>query len=417
MADLLPEQAREMMLSSIEALAGTEVLPLQSCLGRVLAGDLVARVSHPPRRVSAMDGYAVRAAQAKKDALLRLVGRSAAGTAAVPKLAEDATAVQIFTGAALPEGADAVLIDEHSVVERDEGDGKYVRVLEQPMLGRYIRDEGGDFVEGSVCLKASCLLSVRDIALAATMNYAWLSVRRRPRLSIVASGFELAHPGEARGSHQIAAANSLMLSMLAESFGAEARVVPFAGDSLVSMSAALRDALAGADIVVASGGASCSASDWTGAAMAELGIEERFSRLAMRPGKPTRFGILKDIAKDRRGDIPVLVLPGNPASVYVGALVFLRVMIERMLSRDVSDVLGDAEVGVGCGIVAGGERSHYMRGFLEGGIVDIFSDQESSHTLLLAHANCLVVQPAHAAEKKEGDRIGILRIPPHCCGL
>ena len=414
MADLLPEQAREMMLSSIEALAGTEVLPLQSCLGRVLAEDLVARVSHPPRRVSAMDGYAVRAAQAKKDALLRLVGRSAAGTEAVPRLAEDATAVQIFTGAALPEGADAVLIDEHSVVERDAaGDGKYVRVLEQPMLGRYIRVEGGDFVEGSVCLKASCLLSVRDIALAATMNYAWLSVRRRPRLSIVASGFELAHPGEARGSHQIAAANSLMLAMLAESFGAEARVVPFAGDSLVSMSAALRDALAGADIVVASGGASCSASDWTGAAMAELGIEERFSRLAMRPGKPTRFGILKETGCD----IPVLVLPGNPASVYVGALVFLRVMIERMLSRDVSDVLGDAEVGVGCGIVAGGERSHYMRGFLEGGIVRIFSDQESSHTLLLARANCLVVQPAGAAEKKEGDRIGILRIPPHCCGL
>ncbi len=415
MADLLPEQAREMILASIEALAGTEVLPLQSCLGRVLAGDLVARVSHPPRRVSAMDGYAVRTAQANKDAVLRLVGRSAAGTALVPKLAEDATAVQIFTGAALPDGADAVLIDEHSVVERGDAGGEknYVRVLEQPMRDRYIRAEGGDFAEGSVCLKASRLLSVRDIALAATMNYAWLSVRRRPRLAIVASGFELAHPGEAHGSHQIAAANSLMLAMLAESFGAEVRIVPFAEDSLASLSAALRDALGGADIVVASGGASRSATDWTGAAMAELGIEERFSRLAMRPGKPTRFGILKDT----RCDIPVLVLPGNPASVYVGALVFLRVMIERMLSQDVSDVLEEAEVGVGCIIAAGGERSHYMRGFLEGGVVRIFSDQESSHTLLLARANCLVVQPAHAAAKGEGDRIGILPIPPHCCGL
>ena len=214
MPDLLPKQAQEILLSCSKALSAKEVLPLQSCLGRVLAEDLVARVSHPPRRVSAMDGYAVRATQAYPDAVLQLVGSSAAGAALVPSLTTNPSAVQVFTGAAMPDEADAVLIDEHSLLEDNDLN---VRVREQPTLGRYIRAEGADFAQGSVCLKQNSLLSLRDIALAATMNYAWLSVRRKPRIGIVASGDELAYPGEARASHHISAANSLMLAMLAES--------------------------------------------------------------------------------------------------------------------------------------------------------------------------------------------------------
>ena len=398
MPDLSPQQAQEILLSCSPSLCATEVLPLPKCLGRVLAGELVARVSHPPRRVSAMDGYAVKASEAQRDAVLRLVGSSAAGSASVPTLTAAPSAVQVFTGGALPDEADAVLIDEHSL---REGDG--VRVREEPTLGRYIRAEGSDFAQGDVCLQHNRLLSSRDIALAATMNYAWLSVRRKPRLAIVASGDELAYPGEARASHQIAAANSLMLAMLAESFGAEARVVPFARDSLASLSAALSDALAGADIVVASGGASHSETDWTGAALVELGIQERFSRLAMRPGKPTRFAMAENV--------PVLVLPGNPASVYVGALVFLKPMVEKMLSLSPATALQEAVLA--SDIEEGGVRSHYMRARLEEGIVHVFPDQESSHTLLLARANCLAVQPAHAAAKKKGERIEILPVPRH----
>ena len=410
MPDLSPQQAQEVLLSCSPSLCATEVLPLPKCLGRVLAGELVARVSHPPRRVSAMDGYAVKASEARRDVVLRLVGSSAAGSASVPTLTAAPSAIQIFTGGALPDEADAVLIDEHSL---REGDG--VRVREEPTLGRYIRAEGSDFAQGDVCLQHNRLLSSRDIALAATMNYAWLSVRRKPRLAIVSSGDELAYPGEARASHQIAAANSLMLAMLAESFGAEARVVPFARDSLASLSAALGDALAGADIVVASGGASHSETDWTGAALVELGIQERFSRLAMRPGKPTRFGVARNkargMAKSTDGDVPVLVLPGNPASVYVGALVFLKPMVEKMLSLSPSVALQEAVLA--SDIEAGGARSHYMRAMQEEGIVHVFPDQESSHTLLLARANCLAVQPAHAAAKKKGERIEILPVPRH----
>ena len=406
MSDLLPEEAREILLSCSEVLSGTEVLPLQSCLGRVLFEDLVARVSHPPRRVSAMDGYAVRVSQARCDALLRLVGVSSAGAAKVPALSAEGGAVQVFTGGALPKEADGILLDEHSLRE-----GDFVRVRKQPELGRYIRAEGGDFAKGSVCLQRNRLLSLRDIALAATMNYAWLSVRRKPRLGIVASGNELAYPGEVHDSHRISATNSLVLSMLAESFGAEARVVPFARDSLSSLSAAFLDALDDADMVVASGGASHGAADWAGSVLSELGIEERFSRLAMRPGKPTRFGM----AKKTRADVPVLVLPGNPASVYVGALVFLKPMVEKMLSLSPSLALQSAELG--CDIEAGGERSHYMRAMLEEGVVRVFPDQESSHTHLLARANCLAVQPANARAKKKGDSIEVLPVPQHRCGL
>ncbi len=387
---------------------------MQNCLGRVLAEDLVARVSHPPRRVSAMDGYAVRAAQAPRDAVLRLVGRSVAGSAFVPPLTAEPSTVQVLTGAALPEEADSILIDEHSLREGGGEEGRacdreydLVRVREQPVLGRYIRAEGGDFARGSVCLEQNRLLSARDLALAATMNYAWLSVRRKPRLAIVASGDELAYPGEVCASHHISAANSLMVATLSECFGAEARVVPFAQDSLASLSATLRNALAGADIVVASGGASHSAADWTGAALRELGIEERFSRLAMRPGKPTRFGMAENV--------PVLVLPGNPASVYVGALVFLKPMVEKMLSLSPAVALQEAVLA--CDLEEGGERSHYMRARLEGGEVRVFEDQESSHTLLLARANCLAVQPARARAKRRGEKIGVLPVPQHRCLL
>ena len=418
MSDLSPEQAQEILLSCSESLTGTEVLSLRDCLGRVLAGNLVARVSHPPRRVSAMDGYAVKTSQAQRDAVLRLVGSSAAGSALVPPLTAEPSAVQVFTGAALPEGADAVLIDEHCLREgeqegeQEEGrEGECVRVREQPTPNRYIRAAGSDFSQGDICLQQNRLLSLRDIALAATMNYAWLSVRRKPRLAIVASGDELAHPGEARASHQIAAANSVMLTMLAESFGAEARIVPFAKDSLASLSAAFSDALAGADLVVASGGASRSAADWAGAALSELGIEERFSRLAMRPGKPTRFGMAKGMVEN----VPVLVLPGNPASVYVGALVFLKPMVEKMLSLPPTIALQEAVLA--SDIDAGGGRSHYMRALLEEGVVRVFPDQESSHTLILARANCLAVQPAHARAKRKGERIGVLPVPQHRCLL
>ena len=418
MSDLSPEQAQEILLSCSESLAGTEVLSLRDCLGRVLAGNLVARVSHPPRRVSAMDGYAVKASQAQRDAVLRLVGSSTAGSALVPPLTAEPSAVQVFTGAALPEGADAVLIDEHCLLEEEqegEQEEERVRVQEQPTPNRYIRAAGSDFAQGDICLQQNRLLSLRDIALAATMNYAWLSVRRKPRLAIVASGDELAHPGEARASHQIAAANSVMLTMLAESFGAEARIVPFAKDSLASLSAAFSDALAGADLVVASGGASRSAADWAGAALSELGIEERFSRLAMRPGKPTRFGMAKGMTKGMAENVPVLVLPGNPASVYVGALVLLKPMVEKMLSLPPTIALQEAVLA--SDIDAGGGRSHYMRALLEEGVVRVFPDQESSHTLILARANCLAVQPAHARAKRKGERIGVLPVPQHRCLL
>lgn len=400
MKKILPNDACNMMLNYCEPALGSEILPIDSCLGRVLAQNLLSLVAHPPRRISAMDGYAVRTSQASKGEYLHVVGISPAGAENVPKLCDGKHAVQIFTGGALPQQADAILIDEKCSSINVENNGDRIRVLEKPKVGQYIRARGADFLEDECLLQKNKLLSVRDITLAATMNHAWLNVRRKPVVAIIASGDELAQPGEARGDKEIAAANSLMLSLLIKNFGANARIVPFAKDSLVSLKDAFLNALQGADLLVASGGASKSNADWIDEVIKELKIKEIFSELAMRPGKPTRFALAERI--------PILVLPGNPASVYVGAMVFLQPMIRKMLSLTHS--IPQQQYPLASAIDKGGARSHYMRAWIRNGEVKIFNDQESAHTLTLARANCLALQPAFAPAKKKGESIEVLEI-------
>ena len=410
----LPEQALDLMLSHCQSLSGEEVLPIAQCSGRVLARDLKALLAHPPQRISAMDGFAVRAAEASKGARLRVIGQSRAGAEEVPQLCAERKneAVQIFTGAALPELADAIVIDELCDSENNNGENnrgennnseRYatMTIREAPVLGRYIRAMGADFSQGETLLKKNKLLSLRDVALAATMNYAWLQVSRKPLVSIVASGDELAQPGEARGKKQIAAANSLMLALLVEKLGAQARIVPFAKDSLASLKKAFTDALQGADLLVVSGGASKSNADWVGNVIKELGIEQLFSELAMRPGKPTRFALAQGV--------PILVLPGNPASVFVGAMVFMQPMLRKMLN--IKEQLEPARYRLKNDLAKGGARSHYMRAQIIEGLVEVFDDQESAHTLTLARANCLALQPANAPAKRKGEEIEVLEIP------
>ncbi len=427
MAAMLPEQALELVLSHCQRLDTSEVLPIALCSGRVLGEDLRALLAHPPQRISAMDGFAVRAAEASKGARLRVIGQNRAGAQEITQLSKEAEnqAVQIFTGAALPELADAIVIDELCDLENSRGKNsnseQYITLREAPVLGRYIRAAGADFSQGATLLKKNKILSLRDVALAATMNYAWLKVRRKPVVSIVASGDELALPGEARGKKQIAAANSLMLAMLVEKLGGLPRVIPFAKDSLESLKNAFCQALQGTDLLVASGGASKSNADWVGNVIEELGIKQIFSELAMRPGKPTRFALTQStltqstltqstLTQEKLNEgVPILVLPGNPASVFVGAMVFMRPMLRKMLNLEEQSKLARYPLKNKLG--RGGARSHYMRAHLANGQVEVFDDQESAHTLTLARANCLAVQPVNAPAKDKGEEIEVLEIP------
>jgi molybdopterin molybdotransferase len=312
------EEALARITAAFRPLA-VETVGLGEALGRVLAEDVVARVTQPPAAVSAMDGYAVRAADlAAVPAILTEIGEAPAG-GAYEGTVEAGQTVRIFTGAPLPRGADAVVMQEDT-----EAEGDRITVRESVRPGTYVRPAGLDFRAGEVGIAAGRLLTARDVGLAAAMNVPWLKVRRRPRIAILSTGDELVMPGEPVGPNQLIGSNGLTLVALVAVCGGEAVNLGIAKDSRESL-VTLAAGAQGADLLVTTGGASVGKHDLVREALDESGLELDFWKIAMRPGKPLMFG--------RMGEIPLLGLPGNPVSSLVCALLFLRPAIDVMLGR------------------------------------------------------------------------------------
>ena len=390
------EEALRRVLEAFGPLAAEQV-SLAEGLGRVLAEDVVARVTQPPKAVSAMDGYAVRAADVRHaPAALRCVGMAPAGAAYEGRLGPG-EAVRIFTGAPVPEGADAIVIQENT---KAEGDG--VVVLEAPQPGRYIRRAGLDFARGEVGIRAGRRLGPRDIALAAAMNVPWLSVRRKPRIAILATGNEIVMPGDPLGPNQIVSSNALALAAAITVWGGEPINLGIAQDTKESLQA-LASGARGADLLVTTGGASVGEHDLVQSALGERGLEVAFWRIAMRPGKPLIFG--------RFGDTPLLGLPGNPVSSMVCAVVYLRPALERMLGLAAAAPRATARLGRD--LAENDRRQDYLRSRLERAgdgelIATPFEVQDSSMLSRLAHADCLVIRPPLAPPAKAGERVSII---------
>ena len=392
------------MISVAEALervtAGVSLLPAEQvgvadALGRVLAEDVASRVTQPPADVSAMDGYAVRGDDvASVPVTLKRIGESAAGAAFEGTVGEG-EAVRIFTGAPVPAGADTIVIQEDT-----EADGNTVTVKESVPAGEYIRPKGLDFSEGQVLLRAGNVLTARDVGMAAAMNVPWLMVRRRPRIAIVATGNEVVMPGEPLGPNQILSSNSLALAAAVRAFGGEPVNLGIARDdedSLVRMLTAAR----GADMLVTIGGASVGDHDLVRKVLGDKGLELHFYRIAMRPGKPLIFG--------RLGDTPVLGLPGNPVSVGVTSLLFLRPAMGVMLGLAAEEDPVPTVI-LGRDLEENDKREDYLRARLshdsEGNLVATpFDKQDSSMLALFAEADCLVVRPPFAPPAKAGERV------------
>ncbi|HET6375740.1 MAG TPA: gephyrin-like molybdotransferase Glp, partial [Methylocella sp.] len=320
---LTVEEAKARILASVPLPRPAEMVPLCSAAGRTLAADLIAKRTQPPKSVSAMDGYAVRACDlAKLPVKLRQTGESTAGKGFSGRVGP-MEAVRIFTGAPVPEGADAVLIQENARAE-----GGFVEPLEAVARGRNIRARGIDFTEGETLLPAGTRLGVANIGLAAAMNYAEVPAVRRPRVAILSAGNELVPPGEPAGEDQIVATNAFPIAALVEAAGGEPRDLGIAKDDLAALEAAIGAARAWqADLLVTLGGASVGEHDLVKPALARQGMELSFWRIAMRPGKPVIHG--------RIGPMTVLGLPGNPAAAVVAGIVFL-VPLVRALCGDSS---------------------------------------------------------------------------------
>jgi len=391
------EVALERILGAFTPLAAEQV-SLAAALGRVLAVDVTARLTQPPAAVSAMDGYAVRAADVVQvPARLRVVGMAPAG-GAYGKALRPGEAVRIFTGAALPAGADAIVIQEDTNLEGDK-----VTVREAVSPGRYVRPAGLDFKAGEVGLIAGRCLGPRDIGLAAAMNVPWLPVRRRPRIAVLATGDEIVMPGDPLGPNQIVSSNALALAAAITAWGGEPLTLGIAADTKESLQS-LAAGAANADLLVTTGGASVGDFDLVQEALKERGLAVDFWQIAMRPGKPLIFG--------RLGTTPLLGLPGNPVSSLVCAIIFLRPAMARMLGQNVADS-GPRSARLGCALPANDRRQDYLRARLgqasDGELVATpFEVQDSSNLSRLTHADCLVVRPPLAPAAKAGERVAII---------
>ncbi|EBA17985.1 molybdenum cofactor biosynthesis protein A [Roseobacter sp. SK209-2-6] len=380
-------EARETLLRLVSVLEVEEV-PLAEAAGRCLALDLKAKRDQPPFSASAMDGYAVKAAEVERHAMFQVIGEAAAGHAFEGKLGAG-QAVRIFTGAPVPEGADFVVIQE-DVTRKDN----LITITETPGTSSNIRPRGGDFLDGQT-VTAPRALSSSDVALLAAMNIPKVPVRRRPEIALISTGDELVMPGGAPGPDQIIASNTFGLKAMFEAAGAKARILPIAKDNAPALRTAFSLAQ-GADLVVTIGGASVGDHDLVAPVASELGMERAFYKVAMRPGKPLMAGRLNGMA--------MVGLPGNPVSAMVCGQIFLIPMIQCMLGLETeSDALALAPLSQP--LAENGPREHYMRAKIENGEIFAHNNQDSSLLSVLAQSNALLVRPPHDSAREVGEMV------------
>ena len=392
------DEAIDRIFRKLPAL-GSETVPLTAAHGRVLAKPLVATHSQPPFDASAMDGYAVRAAEVVPGRPLKLAGTSQAGARFVGMM-EHGQCVRIFTGAPMPIGADAVIMQEEATAK-----GNQISFEKTPPTGQSVRKQGFEFLRGTELLPAGVGLTPAMLNLAASANRPELVVTKRPRIAVIATGDELVPPGSTLGPDQIIASNSYGLVPLLAPYAAEVIDLGIVPDDKPRIEAALLSAFdQGVDMLVTTGGASVGERDYVQEVLRDLGVELDFWKLRMRPGKPLMFGT--------RGRTLVFGLPGNPVSALVTATIILKPTLRAMTGF--ADPLWP-RIGAPTllGLPANGPRRHYMRatltrndiGFLQ--VTPMF-ETDSSHSMSLALADALIVLPENSPGVPPGEIVEVI---------
>lgn len=400
MTALTVEQALAKILADVTVTL-TETVGIEDALGRILASPLAATLTQPPFDASAMDGYAVHAADvAALPITLQVTGEAAAGHPFAGTVARG-DAVRIFTGAPLPSGLDAVVIQENC--DRS-GSGACVTVREGSPDPSHVRRRGSDFKTGDVLLNAGRPLGAREISLAASMGHGTVPVHVRPRVAIIATGDELVLPGETPGPGQIVCSNHLGVRAMCQRAGARADFLGIARDTLDSLNAHL-DRAHRYDIVITIGGASVGDHDLVAPVLKARGGMLSFWKIAMRPGKPLMCGQL--------GVQRLIGLPGNPVSSLICARLFVVPLIQAMLG--VTDDQGVQHAITTAPIEANGARAHYVRATLatraDGTkIITPARSQDSALLSVLADSNCLIVRPIGAAAVAPGAPVPVLML-------
>jgi molybdopterin molybdotransferase len=392
------DEARLHILDAVSA-TPPEIVALAEAWNRVTAAPVIARLTQPPYDMSAMDGYAVRAADATLNASLTVSGNAPAGHPFEGHVGPG-QAVRLFTGSVVPSGADSILLQEDATRTGDT-----VRINQATTLGRHIRRAGQDFAVGDAVLPAGHRLTARDIGLAAAANHPWLSVHRRPLVGILSTGDEIALPGEPIPPGGIVSSNSHALAALVRAAGGEPSILPNASDDQATI-AAVADQVARMDLLVTTGGASVGDHDLVLAAFQSRGMTLDFWQIAMRPGKPLLFGQL--------GSTPVLGLPGNPVSAIVCAILFLLPALSRMSGLPPAPPPVTTAV-LGAPLKANDKRADHLRATLatdQAGriVVTPFQVQDSAMMRRLAQADALILRPPFAPALPEGADVSIIRL-------
>jgi molybdopterin molybdotransferase len=398
---LLPvEDALARLLAAAVPINDRQEVSLHEANGRVLAADLRSRLTQPPFDASAMDGYALRASDAAEiGSILTVIGESAAGHGYAGEVGPG-QAVRIFTGAPVPSGADSILLQE----DAEKLDDGHIRTTFAVSAGRHIRPRGQDFAEGDAALSAGVRLDYRHVTLAAAMNHATLSVYRRPRVAILATGDELVPPGSQPGPSQIIGSNTFGIAALARDNQAEVLDLGIVPDDRELLRQAIESARSsGVDVLVTLGGASVGDHDLVQSTLVAAGMQLDFWRIAMRPGKPLMVG--------RLDGMQVLGLPGNPISSLVCGLLFLEPLLAHLGHQKVRERMTTARL-VNA-LPVNDKRQDYVRARLSDasdGIrrVESFGKQDSSMMRIFSQSDCLIVRPPHAPAADAGELVPVM---------
>jgi len=373
----------------------SETVALTDSFSRVLARDAAAPLDHPPAPMSAMDGYAVRTDDAQIGAELAVIGEAPAGRPFAGRVGAG-QAVRIFTGGVVPEGADAVVIQE-DVIAQDA----IVRIKEAPLHGEHVRERGLDFHAGDVLLEHGRRISSRDVALLASADFAQVEVTRKPRVAIVATGDELTRPGEPRAPGGIVASSTYAVQAMVRDWGGDAfdlGILPDRAEEFARLPAQTH----GMDLIVTLGGASVGDHDLIQSALKPHGFALDFWKIAMRPGKPLIFG--------RLNTTPLIGLPGNPVSAMVCTLLFVRPALSVMLGAPYVSPVRTARLA--SALKANGKRQDYIRARLSvsNGVLtaEPFKLQDSSMQKVFARADALIIRRVHAPPAAAGDDVEVL---------
>jgi molybdopterin molybdotransferase len=396
---LMPvDEARARILAAVKP-TPIENIPISLALHRVLAKPLSAHRDQPPFPASAMDGYAVLASDVSSTPItLAVTGTSAAGHAYKGKL-KSGNAIRIFTGAPVPAGADAVVIQENTEIA-----GNAVTILQSVRPQQNIRRLGLDFTKGEVLLSANIRINARDIGIAAAMNCDMISMRKKPLVAIITTGDELVLPGEKPRPDQIISSNSNAIAAMAQSFGADIVNFGIVKDNLKATERAILK-MAKADVIVTTGGASVGDHDFVQQALRNAGVKIDFWKIAMRPGKPFMYG--------RKGKQHVMGLPGNPVSALVCARLFLKPLLGALQGLPPEKLETVARLGSPLG--ANENRQDYIRARLvvapDGTrTATPFTTQDSSMQRTFRDAQCLIIREPHAPAAETGTLVSILNL-------